>query len=946
MPSYVLPQALIYQEFNLVPTALTEPLRACPVGPQYSLHRYTDSDEKPGIKITDSYTPDADESFVWPGRPAGGVVDFDYSELFIDDALLQYYTDPGSDGSEIRAVDDYRNRIRFDALVLKTANGFSRSAAFLDRDVKAGDVLDIVASACGEPYRLRTPILSLVADVVAAVIGDSEEDISNKPTQVADVDDEQTAGSVNNVCIEATDGSTYDGRAAGYVTETYEIEVISAGSGGDAETALLRVTALSGTEGPFEVTPEDFGVATAIGGRGLTVTFNNDGCGSSSSPGGGIDPDDFLLGQTWQVEVSQEYVAPAPTSGGVYMGAPDTTYVVEVTKGGDFGTAEIRVSTTTGVDASGPSVAVALGTAIVVGTQGVTITFNAATEGLCKGERFTIDVEAVSEGAVKTVVLATPLPPALRGSCDVIVGPGSSSSSSGTPPDLAVTFYIKADIEVPADRIGYAPLTNWEQSETQITLKAGIIAYDATWTTGGVLQPLPVMDGKVYASYRALVQQWVGTVGTIDDVSLISDRFSAAPIIHQDNPLVFGTYYALLNSNGEDVKFTAVGASSPMELEDWADALEVLKGRDDVYSLVPLSQLKTVLDLFTAHVEAMSAPDVGRWRIAWLNMVASTELGIYTTSLVTGYVGDPVLASITDDPDTTGTQYTLLSADGEKFITGERAVAVGQIVRAQYSDDGFGTVTYQEYVIDAVLNDEELRLHTGPSAPINVPSKIEIWKTLNKTEVAENQALKPGLFSTRRAYLVWPDEIGNAGETFEGYYACCALAGLRGASLPHRPLTNVELLGFDDLSRTTEFFNEPQLNIMAASGYWIVTQDPNDGQVYTRHQLSTDNLDLNRREQSVTTNVDSISYTFLNRLKVYIGRGNVTPVMISIIEGEIYSVLDFFSNFVVQDIIGPQVVSYEIVQLAQHPLLKDRILAIVNIVVPYPLNTIELHIVV
>lgn len=68
--------------------------------------------------------------------------------------------------------------------------------------------------------------------------------------------------------------------------------------------------------------------------------------------------------------------------------------------------------------------------------------------------------------------------------------------------------------------------------------------------------------------------------------------------------------------------------------------------------------------------------------------------------------------------------------------------------------------------------------------------------------------------------------------------------------------------------------------------------------------------------------------------------------MVSIIEGEIYSVLDFFSNFVVQDIIGPQVVSYEIVQLEQHPLLKDRILAIVNLVVPYPLNTIELHLVV
>jgi hypothetical protein len=132
---------------------------------------------------------------------------------------------------------------------------------------------------------------------------------------------------------------------------------------------------------------------------------------------------------------------------------------------------------------------------------------------------------------------------------------------------------------------------------------------------------------------------------------------------------------------------------------------------------------------------------------------------------------------------------------------------------------------------------------------------------------------------------------------------------------------------------------------MAAAGWWIVTQ-ASDGTVYTRHQLSTNNLDLNRREQSVTTNVDSISYTLLNRLSVYIGRGNVTPIMISIIEGEILSVLDFFSNFIAQDILGSQITSYEIEQLEQHPTLKDRILAVIPIVIPYPLNNVEVHLVI
>ena len=945
MADYVLPQALIYQEFTLVPTALTEPLRACPIGPQYALFRYSDADEKLTIKVTDSYNPDSDENYLWPGRPAGGVVDFDYTRMFIDDALLQYYRDPGGDGSLIAAVDGYRNRIRFDALVLQTKNGFNRSGVFLDRDVAPGDVLDIVASACGDPYSVRTQILDLVADEIPAVIDAPEAESGNSPTQTADTAYEQTAGELNNVCIELVDGSGYDGREDGQISETYEIEVVGAGSGGDAETATLLVTALSGTEDPVEITPEDFGVATAIGSRGLEVTFNNDGCGSSSSIGPSIDPDDFVVGQKWQVTVEQLYTKPTQTSGGVYLGAYDTSYVVEVSKGGDIGTAEVRVSTTTGVDASGPTVVTALGTAVVVGTQGVALTFATAPQGLVTGDRFVIAVESVGEGAVKTAVLATPLPPALRGICEVVIG-SSSSSSSGSPPDLGVTFYIKKDIEVAEDRLGYAPLINWEQSATEFTTKVGIIAYDATWTNAGVMQPLPVKDGAVYVNYRALVFQWVDTVGTISDVSEIPDVFVQAPIIHQDNPLVFGVYNALLNSNGEDVKFTAVGASSPIELEDWLNALEVLKGRNDVYSLVPLTFDKQVLDAVASHVEAMSAADVGRWRIAWFSQQAVTEKSVYTESLNPLREGEVVLATITDDPDTSGTQYTLVTAEGEKFLTGGVTITPGDILRARYSDDGFGNATYSEYIIDSVLNDEEIRLVSGPSAPITTPSKVEIWRNLNKTQTAEEMALKPGLWTSRRVYLVWPDEIGNAGETVPGYYLCCSLAGLRGSSLPHRPLTNVEIIGWDDLTRTTEFFNEPQLNTMAAAGWWIVTRDPEDGTVYSRHQLSTNNLDLNRREQSVTTNVDSISYTLLKRLAIYIGRGNVTPVMLSIIEGEILSVLDYFSNFTVQDILGPQIISYTIQELRQHPTLKDRILAIIPIEVPYPLNNVEVHLVI
>jgi hypothetical protein len=943
--AYVIPQALIFQEFSILPTALTDPLRACIIGPHYALNRYSNASEKVNIQVTASYDPDNDQAYLWPNREAGASVDETYTSVYIDDALLQYYQDPGGDASAIYAVDDYRNRIRFGSLVLQAKNGYTRTAVFCDRDVAAGDVLDISTSACDEAVSLRTQVLGFVADPIPATIGAAEADPHNKASQIEDGDATQTAGSTNNVCVDTVNTALFDGRDDGIIRETYTVLVASGGTGGDAETATLTVTAASGTEGPFTITPSAFGVATTIGGRGLTVTFNNDGCGSSSSPSPGVDSDDFITGQTWVITVEQEYDAPVATSGVLYLGTADTTYIVEVVTGGDIGTARVSATTSTGIDQSGPAIVTALGTPVSIGSQGLTITFASAANGLRKGERFNIEVTGVADGAIRTIITSDTLPYEMRGMCNY----GESSSSSETPPDLAVTFYIQKDIEVPENRAGYAPLVNWEQSATQITIQSGIIAYDSSWTCGGVLEELPVKDGKVYVEHRDLLSDLCREVNSITAVSEINtDNFGAGATIDSDNPLVFGVYNALLNSSGTPVKYIAVCASSPIELEDWAEALEVLQGRDDVYSLVPMTQQQTVLQLVQGHIEAMSAATKGRWRIGWFNEAAVVELGKYVCSEETGAgTCDAILATIIDDPTTTGSQYTLLHAEGQKFLTTiDQEVEVGDIVRTQYTSDGFGNVSYSEYIIDAILNEEELRLYSGPSAPITTPSKIEIWRNLSRTEVAAEFATNAGTYNSRRVYLVWPDQVGNAGETFEGFYLCAALAGLRSASLPHRPLTNVEILGFDDISRTTEFFNEPQLDTLAAAGIWIVTQDPDDGDVYTRHQLSTDNLDLNRKEQSVTTNVDSVSYTFLRRLALYIGRGNVTDTMINIIRGEIMSVLDFFSSFVVQDILGPQVISYEIVQLEQHSVLKDRVLAIVNLVVPYPLNNIELHLVI
>jgi hypothetical protein len=155
----------------------------------------------------------------------------------------------------------------------------------------------------------------------------------------------------------------------------------------------------------------------------------------------------------------------------------------------------------------------------------------------------------------------------------------------------------------------------------------------------------------------------------------------------------------------------------------------------------------------------------------------------------------------------------------------------------------------------------------------------------------------------------------------------------------------VEVAGFDDYTRSYKYFNETQLNRLAEAGTWIVTED-RDGTPYTRHALTTDNLDLNRREEMIRRNVDSISYLFLRRLRPYIGRTNASQSMVELLGSEVNNIIRFLrSNGFTQEL-GSQLIDGTVRILRIHPLLKDRIEIVLDIVVPAPLNNIELHLVV
>ena len=922
MANYVLPQVLVYQELTTIPTPILAPLRAMIMGPNYDLKRYNVAAEKALIGLG-AYDPATDASFNWPDRPAGGIVDQAWTRLFMDEAWLNYW----SNTTQIRKSATYANRIRATAVNFVTYSAWARDASLYSRDVQLGDGVRVVRGA----VEVETYVTGFIHDQVASSIGAATADTSNQANTVFNQTISQTVGPFNDV-QGTPDGSLYDGMADGHVQETYVVTVLQGSTGGDALTARLSVVSASGTDNVSSVVPAAFGAATDIGTRGMKVTFDwapswsssslaptlsSSSLSSQSSMSAGPHGlgNDFVAGQQWTVTVRQTYTKPTPSDAGTYTGPADSTYIVTILVGGDYASnPTFMVTTNNGTDASGPHTITGSGDQIQCGNYGVTIGFTGGT-GVVAGDRFTIAVVATKDGAVKTLILANSLP----ASMDAV--------------DLSVDLYIRKNIEVTENRTGFAPLVNWETSATQFTTKAGIIAYDASWYNGsGVLMAMDVYQGSMYVQYRSLLQTYATYVHTISDVSFIESDIGPISV---DNPLALGIFKALSNSNGTDVKYMACPTD---DTAGYSYILQQCVGRNDVYGFVPLTWDRTIQNLVAAHVSGMSSAENGRWRLAWTNSEAEEIAAI----AIANPDGSTSMATVTDPA--LGTNYTFVYwADGQFLTDGVKA---GDIYRTNYQSDGFGNWTYEEYVVDTVISEDSLTLLTGPSAALNIPVKFEVWRDLTKDEIATAYGVVSGSFASRRVRHVWPDWIGSAGTTMQGYYLCAALAGLRSGVAAQQGLTNLEIAGFDDVSRSTDFFGGNQLNIMAAAGTWVVTQDTDTGQVYTRHQLTTaDYGDLNQREDSITTNLDSISYYLLAAFAPYIGKANISPSFLSQLYTDLSARLnDLKIEYVPR--LGPQIIAWEITDFRQHSVLRDRVVATVLLTVPYPFNNFEIHLVI
>lgn len=174
-----------------------------------------------------------------------------------------------------------------------------------------------------------------------------------------------------------------------------------------------------------------------------------------------------------------------------------------------------------------------------------------------------------------------------------------------------------------------------------------------------------------------------------------------------------------------------------------------------------------------------------------------------------------------------------------------------------------------------------------------------------------------------------------------GYYQNAMVAGqLARPALTtiSAPLSNAPLKGVTKLYRQHRL-DESDLNQIAAAGTWIFAQNSPNASIYTRHQLTTQNLSTVEREFSVTRSIDFAAKLMRDSLTPYVGRFVINDNFLDLVFSVLSSAGFFLSrNNIVRDV--------KISNVEQDTTNPDTINVEVQILPLFPANYIKIKLVI
>ena len=533
------------------------------------------------------------------------------------------------------------------------------------------------------------------------------------------------------------------------------------------------------------------------------------------------------------------------------------------------------------------------------------------------------------------------------GPASIIVLNGQAVDITGwTPVDVLVNF-----LSIEARTIFSGPVPARGDSAPDFAWTAGTNAQKGILVRNDLMLQLTDRTDSQWvpvkaASKNRLFAHWRGLVPA-NSGDAIRKYYSESDIITKfgindiDNPACYGAVIGLRSAQEKPIY---VGKVATDDLLGYSNLLRQAETIEGVCFLAPMTLDYGVCEETRVHVNKVSAENYKLWRRAY---VATRNPGPYAVA-VTDEEGVALQATITANAN----GNVRVVAPGADFLI--RSIKPGDLFRTQFAYSAWGTPTYQQFVIETVLEEDELILSTGPNQIISPAIKFEIWRPDTGLTQAEYVGTRSETILDRRAMNVWTDTPVKFDETAQAmfppqYYEAAEIAGLRSALLPQQGLTMTELQhSLDSCPLMFTKYTQEELDIAAAKGTFIVTQEYEDGPVFIRHQLTTDtNNGLLYYEDSIGVNLDAIAYAVKWELVGYIGKRNANREAVEEISTRLRHRLDTFKEAPKLDLynIGPALIDYSELTVALDKNFADRITISVKLQMPAPINIIDVTLV-
>lgn len=592
---------------------------------------------------------------------------------------------------------------------------------------------------------------------------------------------------------------------------------------------------------------------------------------------------------------------------GPYTGSNDRRYFVEVTAIGATGSLKIydasgQVSVTT--ITFNTTAAVIAANAVSIG-DGISIGSSAVLTGVVVGQKFYFDVLAAkaSTSDFNGVRVDGPMP--------------------GTTGDITTDVYQEFTGEISAANLVTATPTISESG----VVYAAALGLTSAATGSNANSPFENNVGKVFVSYKALVLP--RATESAFAVSSASEIQSLLGDLTYDNDLGRGVAEAFKGNQGRKVY---VLRTAGVTAADFAAALTKVRTSDVYYALAVMTEDEAVMKLVVAHCEEMSNKYNRNFRRCY---VGTDSPGAYLKwgALSSGSLRQGTLSN------------NIFAIDAASQIGGtfRATAAIGDTITIS----GGGS-----YLIKEIVGDYEVLLDISTST-----SFVSSGFTLTAKDSAENAAkfvqARSQAISSRRCTNVWTDAAVYDGRVVPMRFVAAEIAGIRCALLPQQGLTMTEITSVTSAPSMYTRFSPELLDQIASNGVLVVTQESEGGEVFVRHQLTTETEDgALAYEDSVGVVVDEFSYSEKDLFRGYIGKKNATRDTIEDMRVRLKQLaLDSTqTNFNTRDI-GPMVIRFFDIDGNENEVtvrisgqLADRIETYVRLRVPLPINGIDNYI--